>query len=129
MSVVMAVVGLHLDLERVDVLQEKGRLTVRPVVEQQIAPLRDAVEARDVEVAERIPLRVGDVAARAGVRAHARGREDRADRPVEVGARLRVLGRARRRQERDERSHRDDPGKKALHVRILSSLAPTNEAR
>jgi len=98
-----AVVDLNLHRERLEVLCEQRRLAVWAVVEQEIATVADPLVCREVEVPERVPLRVGDVAARAGVRADAAGREDRRDRPIEVRRRRRLLRLApRRRQPRDE---------------------------
>ena len=65
-----AVIALDLHLERLDVLEEERRLSVGAVVDEEIPPLRDAVVARRVQVAERVPSRVGHVAAGAGVRPH-----------------------------------------------------------
>jgi hypothetical protein len=63
LDVLLPVVGLHLDLERVDILHEERGLAVRAVVDEEVAPLRQVGKARDVEVAEGIALGIRDVTA------------------------------------------------------------------
>ena len=114
---VLAVERLHVHREGVDVLHEERRLPVRAVVREQVSAFVHASKGRGIEISKRISPRVRDVTARTGVRAHARGGDDRADRAFEI-RRLRRLLRIAREGERsgeeekrrnEDRSHAHDP--------------------
>ncbi len=122
-----AVPELDRNLVRGHVLHQHRRLPVRPVVEKEVSPSVHSDVVLEGEVTERVALRVRDVAARAGVRAHAGGLEDRRDRAVEVRRRLRLL--RRRSRWRGRRGRRGGATRKRGPRRAWGNGRPTKRRR